>query len=45
MRQFEFDKYFALSTEELCAYTQTVRVTTCLENLELSGNLTAVREM
>ena len=23
----------------------TIRVTTCLENLEMSGNLTAVREM
>ena len=25
--------------------TVIVRVTTCLENLEMSGNLTAVREM
>ena len=27
------------------AVVSIVRVTTCLENLEMSGNLTAVREM
>jgi len=29
----------------ICLYTIDCRVTTCLENLEMSGNLTAVREM
>jgi len=29
----------------MCVHIHIDRVTTCLENLEMSGNLTAVREM
>jgi len=38
------DKFYGLG---LKIYTDRIinRVTTCLENLEMSGNLTAVREM
>ena len=36
---------FVIGIAAYCIDCKTNRVTTCLENLEMSGNLTAVREM
>jgi len=40
-----FSSDTAADTEALTLTMVLSRVTTCLENLEMSGNLTAVREM
>jgi len=45
----DHDRHFAIKfsdtiPEQFSVYSE-IRMTTCLENLEMSGNLTAVREM